>query len=352
MGQIDKHLGIRSISCLERWLNDLPLQDLSPHLPSILPVLAGYLQQEKQKIKKNTTNVMNIMNIVNTSEYNNNSVTERVLNLLGGIGGMAHGIVGEREYKRDIVWDNIRKLEFTMPLMNKRLIIFLDDILPKVIQLTGGTTHKQTRMAAIELFHAFSLLSIGEANRLHKSSFHKIYSHLIPEILRLATDLEQIPRTLFHPLVFQIVRWFSSSKNHEGGEVHVLLDLIFTGSCDKSNQTMRELCIDAIIEFIKYNLKHLTTKQIKENPKILTSVIRRVESMAGHPDPFKKQSALALFERLLTVIREERALVEIYLMEIIFYVVKTLKGCHYTLLNLDTRDKANEVIYIYIYIRL
>lgn len=62
------------------------------------------------------------------------------------------------------------------------------------------------------------------------AAFAKLYAKLFPVIIRLATEIEQISRQLFEPLVFQIVHWFSSSKIYEHPEVESLLDALIEGS--------------------------------------------------------------------------------------------------------------------------
>jgi|LauGreDrversion4_2_1035121.scaffolds.fasta_scaffold175371_3 DNA-dependent protein kinase catalytic subunit len=69
-----------------------------------------------------------------------------------------------------------------------------------------------------------------EKDREDMAAFAKLYAKLFPVIIRLATEIEQISRQLFEPLVFQIVHWFSSSKIYEHPEVESLLDALIEGS--------------------------------------------------------------------------------------------------------------------------
>ena len=90
------------------------------------------------------------------------------------------------------------------------------------------------------------------------AAFAKLYARLFPVIIRLATEIEQISRQLFEPLVFQIVRWFSSSKIFEHPEVASLLDALVEGTQSRNNSAQRELCSDAIAVFAKWSLKHMS----------------------------------------------------------------------------------------------
>jgi len=48
----------------------------------------------------------------------------------------------------------------------------------------------------------------------------------------------------------------------------------------------------------------MSDKDIRENPANIKSLIRRIESNANHPDPFKRLSAVLCFSKVFAVIRE------------------------------------------------
>lgn len=135
-------------------------------------------------------------------------------------------------------------------------------------------------------------------------------------------------RILYQPLVFQIVRWFSSSRVYEHPEVESLLDALLEGAASRSNSALRDLCSSAVAEFAKWSLKQMSDKDIKENPNNIKSLIRRIESNANHPDPFKRLSAVLCFSRVFVVIREHDPLIDRFLMEIAYCVLGSLKMCH------------------------
>ena len=69
-----------------------------------------------------------------------------------------------------------------------------------------------------------------DQEQVNKAAFAKLYAKLFPVIIKLATEIEVVSRQLFEPLIFQIVRWFSSSKVDEHAEVESLLDALIEGS--------------------------------------------------------------------------------------------------------------------------
>ncbi len=63
-----------------------------------------------------------------------------MLELLGKIGGYAHNIINnELSKKHDkenfIRWDSEKRLKFTLPLYTRKIDIYLDSCLPRIIDL-------------------------------------------------------------------------------------------------------------------------------------------------------------------------------------------------------------------------
>jgi DNA-dependent protein kinase catalytic subunit len=131
--------------------------------------------------------------------------------LLGKIGGHAHQIINNELAKKHdkenfIRWDPEKRLLFTLPLHNKKIDIYLDSCLPRIVDLAQNSSDKETRIAACELLHALIIFMIGKSatkptgkgNAAKKAedmaAFAKLYAKLFPVIIRLATEIEQISR--------------------------------------------------------------------------------------------------------------------------------------------------------------
>jgi hypothetical protein len=175
-------------------------------------------------------------------------------------------------------------------------------------------------------------------SREEMAAFAKLYAKLFPVIIKLATDSENIPRSLFKPLCFQIVRWFSSSKIYEHPEVESLLDSLVEGAQNKNNTSLRLLCSSAVAEFAKWSLKQMTDKEIAENPANIKSLVRRIESNSNHPDPFKRLSSVLCFNKIFAVLREFDPLIDRFCLEICYSVLQSLKMCY------DQQEQSHEVM--------
>lgn len=149
--------------------------------------------------------------------YDRKDLAYKVLDLLGKIGGHAHNIINNEQTRAHekanfIKWDPEKRLKFTIPLYSKKLDIYFDACLPKLVDLAQHSTDRETRVAACEFLHALVIYMIGKnatqpkGGRQNKDEdlapFAKIYAKLFPVIIKLATEIELISRQLFEPLIF------------------------------------------------------------------------------------------------------------------------------------------------------
>ena len=256
----------------------------------------------------------------------------------------------EHDKKNFIRWDPEKRLKFTLPLNNRKVDVYLDSCLPRIIDLALGSTQNEVRLASCELLHSLIIFMIGKSaqnpkttansggNAEEMAAFAKLYGKLFPVIIKLATDVEAVPRQLFQPLCFQIVRWFSSSKVSEHPEVESLLEALIEGAQNKKNASLRQLCGSAVAEFARWSLKQMTDKEISENPANIKSLLRRIDSNSNHPDPYKRLSAVLCYNKIFSVIREFDPLVDRFCLEICHSVLQSLKLCY------EQQDQSHEVI--------
>jgi len=304
-------------------------------MKTILPQLSPYLtlSADKHLVTQNENNEVSQLLMRQSETHSPALISKRVLELLGNLGGECHDVVGDKQISQaSMAWDLDRIVKFAMPFLNRKIDIFLDSILPKIIELTKTTVNWETRTAAIELFHATVIYVIGKCNELQASTnFTKIFKKLFPEMLRLASDIQQVPRSIFEPLCKQVVHWLATSVKHDKSEVSTLLDALLTGAADKSNATLREHCAVCIAEYFDWHSRHFTKEKLAENPQTIKSLIRKIQSFAIHPDPFKQLASVLCFDKLVKYLRNEQALADLYLMEISVSLLNALRLAEYSL---------------------
>jgi DNA-dependent protein kinase catalytic subunit len=146
----------------------------------------------------------------NDVKIDRKDIAYKVLDLLGKIGGHAHNIINNEQTKitekeNFIKWDPEKRIKFTLPLYTKKIDIYLDSCLPKLIDLAQNSTDRDTRIASCEFLHSLIIFMIGK-NAMQpkgrnknqeiedKAPFAKIYAKLFPVIIKLATEIELISR--------------------------------------------------------------------------------------------------------------------------------------------------------------
>ena len=76
--------------------------------------------------------------------------------------------------------------------------MFLDIFLPRVAELADTSSDRRTKIAACELLHSLVLFMVGRgAGQLMvttevRSTMAPLYSKLLPVIMRLSCDVEQV----------------------------------------------------------------------------------------------------------------------------------------------------------------
>jgi len=85
--------------------------------------------------------------------------------------------------------------------------------------------------------------------------------------------------------------------------------------------------------------------EIQENPSNIKSLLRRIESNANHPDPFKRLSSVLCFSKILMVVKDFDSLVDRFCLEIARCVLSSLKQCHNSLeFSQDVIENCSELL--------
>jgi DNA-dependent protein kinase catalytic subunit len=326
------------LSALERWIEIIPI-DLRPYLPEILPCLNDYLlidpaiesvdnaASSRQPTVYDRAKAWSVLLKKNpgdgkapSDEMGHMSLQLRILNILGSLGGQnRHLITSETDAVHlSVAWDTQKRLKLALPLGNKKLDVYFDALLPRVVDLAEGSNDRQTKTAASELLHSFLLYMIGRnasdplAQRSGEPTpFHNLYVKIFPAILRLATDVETVSRQVFEPLTLQMVRWFAGADG-ANEEAMALMDAITEGAGDAQNGALRDHCARCLAEYFKWAIKQNSKKQIRVTGVTLDMRVRRLRSLALHPSAYQRLSAASVFNHLYRDFREESSLVSLY----------------------------------------
>ncbi len=116
------------------------------------------------------------------------------------------------------------------------------------------------------MLHSVILLMVGaNASRRDDTGgptpLKNIYEHVFPSLIKLATDVDQVTRSLFEPLVLQLIHWFTKNAKYENEETMALLDAIVDTVGNTTDGGIREFSSKCLAEFLKWSLKHTPKKE-------------------------------------------------------------------------------------------
>jgi DNA-dependent protein kinase catalytic subunit len=332
-----------AMRALEHWRNALPLDELKVYLPEILPKLNNYLSN---RMEEDTGD----------SEASRGAQTLHscVLQFLGRIGGLGHGVVGSSatHLAEGLRWNSSHQVQVTFHLDGDTTInLPLDDLLPQIMELSeSGAGDSKSKLPACETLHAIILYMLPMQNQEHLC---KIYRELFPCILRLSTDTHDITRNMFEPLVKQLVHWFSKKKasNRMGikstaPETVVWLDCIVEGASNGSNAALKDVSTRALAEFLKWAIKQSVSvsaprsrrkkghaRPPRSSPVEIDSLMRRLFNMLKSQNPDKQMGAAMTLNLMYRDFREELTLVSKYTLDTLYYVMFALKYAGRKLIN-------------------
>uniref|UniRef100_A0A8C5FRE6 DNA-dependent protein kinase catalytic subunit n=1 Tax=Gadus morhua TaxID=8049 RepID=A0A8C5FRE6_GADMO len=288
-----------ALDALEAWSSFIPMEVMQPCYQNTLPLLDGYL-------KSNSTN---------------GSLFIRFM------------VSTEETMKKFVAWDTEKRLSFAVPFSDMKPVIYLDPFLPRISELALSTSDRQTKVAAGELLHSLVVYMVGKSAQMvdHPSSLPPMYNlhkKLFPVLLRLACDVDQVTRQLFEPLVMQLIHWFTNNKKFESQDTVAVLEAILDGLVDPLDSTLRDFCGRCVQEFVKWSVKQTTPAQQERSPANIKSLFKRIYSLALHPNSFKRLGAAMAFNSIYRQFREENALVDQFVFEVLVVFVESLALAH------------------------
>eukprot|EP00069_Balaena_mysticetus_P017385 bmy_10601T0 len=325
------------LNALEEWSVYIGKHVIQPYYKDILPSLDGYLKTSalSDETRNNwevsalsraaqkgfTRDVLkHLKRTKNISSHEALSLEEirvQVVQVLGRLGGqisknLITAVSPEERAKRCVAWDRERRLGFAVPFADMKPIIHLDPFLPRVTELALSAGDRQTKVAACELLHSIVMFMLGKATQMPDSGLgpppmYQLYKRTFPVLLRLACDVDQVPRQLYEPLVMQLIHWFTNNKKFESQDTVALLETILDGIVDPADSTLRDFCGRCIQEFLKWSIKQTTPQQQENSPVNTKSLFKRLEE-ESLVEQFVFEALVTYVESLALAHADERSL--------------------------------------------
>uniref|UniRef100_UPI00398F68DD DNA-dependent protein kinase catalytic subunit isoform X2 n=1 Tax=Pristiophorus japonicus TaxID=55135 RepID=UPI00398F68DD len=358
------------LDALEDWSTRIAKHAIQPYYKDILPHLDGYLKTAALNEFENNWEMMNI----NTSSKGGNkvlvrrlknardhsmseespaaAVRHRIVRLLGSLGGQINRSLvtaasSEEMMKKCVAWVAERLLSFAVPFADMKPVIYLDSFLPHISELALSASDRQTKVAACELLHSVVAYMLGKGSQIpegQQETMYKLNKHIYPVLLRLGCDVDKVTSQLFEPLVMQLIHWFTNNRKFESRDTMAMLEAILDGIVDPVDSTLRDFCGHCVQEFLKWSIKQTTPQQQQKSPVNTKSLFKRLYSLALHPNTFKRLGAALAFNSLYREFREENALVDQFVFEVLVVYVESLALAHADDKSLGTVQQCCDAI--------
>ncbi|XP_075069595.1 DNA-dependent protein kinase catalytic subunit [Mixophyes fleayi] len=362
------------LDALEDWSSRIPPNIMQPYYKDILPLLDDYLTNSSYT--DDSLNAVEVAYLSRASQKGFNkylirkikraktlsvkeelslaAVRNRVVRLLGSLGGQINRSLvtaasTEEVIKNHVSWDTEKRLSFAVPFVDMKPVIYLDIFLPHVTGLALCASDRQTKVAACELLHSIVTFMLGKSSQIPDAKegpppMYKLFKRTFPVLLRLACDVDQVTRQLYEPLVMGLIHWFTNNKKFESKDTVTLLEAILDGIVDPVDSTLRDFSGQCIREFLKWSIKQTTPQQQERSPVNTQSLFKRLYSLALHPNAFKRLGASLAFNNIYREFREEEALVEHFIFDVLVVYMESLALSHGDEKSLGTVQQCSDAI--------
>jgi DNA-dependent protein kinase catalytic subunit len=123
-----------------------------------------------------------------------------------------------------------------------------------------------------------------------------------------------------------------------------LLEAIVESVGNAADGALRDFAAKALSEFMRWSIKNISKKQQEKNPFNVKSLLKRLYSLAHHPNPYKRLGFALTISQLYSIFKEEEGLVDMFVLEILHNCIFSLRLAHNDDSSLGTADKVAHVI--------
>ncbi|XP_060849991.1 DNA-dependent protein kinase catalytic subunit-like isoform X3 [Rhopalosiphum padi] len=337
VGSIFLPMAKSAVNALKRWQQDLSKSEMDQLLKCIMPYLdlllrtKGYdnevelnnlvldqmqvqdnrkrtlLKQDKLIMKPETE--LEIVQI-QILEYLSRLDMSTCLELLGDPDRLIN-------YPRNII-------NYKLSFNDCKINISFDHLLPRILELCQYCSNRQIRFTACEIFHAYIILYLGNNLTLERSKpteMEIVTTKIIPIVIKLACDMDNLIQQLFEPLAIGVVHYFASGIQYNSIYTPIIIDILMDSISENSNEAVRDFSAKCIMEFLRWTLKDDSLSQ--QLSISLRIIIKKIKSFCLHPNPNKQLGAAVAFNSCYTILREDETIInELWIQLLYYFIVK------------------------------
>ncbi|XP_066992546.2 DNA-dependent protein kinase catalytic subunit [Anabrus simplex] len=333
----------QGLTALENWTKSLSSDDMKRFLKEVLPYLDTYLQsrgveyeadKELEMLESSSSSSSRRRHMLKRNLLTERPDTElqqlqrRILHFLGPLdSGIVESLLVDPIDSLS-TWRNSRKLEFSLPFKDMRPVIYLDHLLPRIVDLALTCSDRRTRIAACELLHAITMFMLGTSVQIASadhSELSELFEKLFMPLLQLGCcDSDQIIYQLFHPLVLQLAHWYSSAFQLKSKNTATLIDTLLDALTDPADSALRNIAAECLCEFVVWAIRQHHSHELDNSPINVRFIIKRIELLCMHPSSSKRFGGALAFNSIYAVLREDKAVVDEFWLELLYYLMENL----------------------------
>ncbi|XP_030758783.1 DNA-dependent protein kinase catalytic subunit-like [Sitophilus oryzae] len=325
------------LNALERWQKVMDkdefeafLIQIVPHLDSFLrsKSLGGLSQIENKEKKRKTAQALQKRRVLLELEPELLKFQRRVLNFIGSQNSkICRAFVSpDNNIERKVTSEKMH-LKVSLPYRDQTIDIYLEPFVMRVLELSLYCSDRKTRIMACELLQSFIMVFLGRTKPMNDaalSDLEDLWRSLCMPLLQLSCDVDQVVSQIFEPLFMQLIHWYTSKQQRETRHSAVIIDVIMEGITHPTNSALRDFSGRCLNEFIRWTIKHTSEREMENNPLYVKIVVKRMAFFSTHPDLVKKLGAAIMFNNIYREIREERSLISIFSIELLYIFVSSL----------------------------
>ncbi|KAI9209180.1 uncharacterized protein BJ171DRAFT_576762 [Polychytrium aggregatum] len=359
LGLTYSSMALAAIECLEMWSAKLEPENREHCFRLVLPGLLDYLRldageslvdlsQSNDSGPKNAAEIDLLMPgsrkaggttassgklAKGTISTHSQALRRRILTLLGSLGEHSVLALSESVDPESLnPWDSESRIRLRFPFEDVNVDVHLDDLLPRIAELAEKSPDRKTKVAACELLHVIVIWMVGKtATAPHdngtepsKSPFYQIQVKIFPILLRLATDIDHLVRSMFHALVHQLIHWLARGQMRENTEAMAMLQTCLDATLSDDG-ALRDMGADCTLEFFECSLKTSGNKVDRNTDSGVQSLFTRLYEYCKHSNVNKRRGASLIFNRIYRAFRASNSLVEQFTFELLYHYLCNLR---------------------------
>ncbi|KAG7379378.1 hypothetical protein PHYPSEUDO_008698 [Phytophthora pseudosyringae] len=300
---------IIAIGALERWQKQCPTE-LEDVISEVVPLLSAYLDQEGLNDAESLSMMPIGKYMVNTASNQASDLAQlqrRILLLLGKCSGKISLLMSEppsvvnASGSMGSISSPFFRLE--LQISEVSLSLAMDPILAHFGNLASNSSIRRVKAAASEGYHALVCYLCGKTTTHphasgKKTEFYDMWLGVFARVVRLATDPEKICRSLFEPLLFQLLRWLATNSDTFPFEYASMLDEL-TRSLSDSETAIRTVSARCIATLLSLALDNSTARVQVDD------IFERIFSLCRHSGAVQRSGAAASISYFLRSANEE-----------------------------------------------